>query len=58
MTSTHNNKIAVVSMMRNDNFFVTKWLDYYGQQFGSKNLFLILDGHDQVLPVEIGRAHV
>ena len=52
MTSTHNNNIAVVSMMRNDNFFVTKWLDYYGQQFGTKNLFLILDGHDQSIPTD------
>lgn len=58
MTSTHNNKIAVVSMMRNDNFFVTKWLVYYGQQFGSKNLFLILDGHDQVLPVDCNDINV
>ena len=50
MSYTSNNKIAVVSMMRNDNFFVNKWLDYYSNQFGVKNLFLILDGHDQVFP--------
>jgi hypothetical protein len=50
MKGCDNKRIAVISMMRNDNFFVTKWIDYYGSQFGSKNLFLILDGHDQPLP--------
>jgi hypothetical protein len=50
MKSCNDKRIAVISMMRNDNFFVTKWIDYYGSQFGLKNLFLILDGHDQPLP--------
>lgn len=36
--------------MRNDNFFVKKWIDYYGRQFGNINLFLVLDGQDQPLP--------
>jgi hypothetical protein len=52
MTSTKNDKVAVVSMMRNDKFFVTKWIDYYSQQLGSHNLFIILDGHDQTLPID------
>ncbi len=42
--------IAAVSMARNDEFFIRKWIDYYGRQFGRENLFLILDGHDQALP--------
>jgi len=37
-------------MARNDEFFIRKWIDYYGRQFGRENLFLILDGHDQALP--------
>ncbi|MDD2550754.1 MAG: glycosyltransferase family 2 protein [Bacteroidales bacterium] len=58
MISSHKNKIAVVSMMRNDSFFVTKWLSYYSQQFGANNLFLILDGHDQPYPVGYEKINV
>jgi hypothetical protein len=43
-------RIAAISMARNDHFFVQKWMQYYGAQFGHENLFLILDGHDQPLP--------
>lgn len=45
-------KIAVISMARNDTFFIPKWIDYYGSHFGTKNLYLILDGHDQPLPAQ------
>ncbi len=44
--------IAVMSMARNDNFFIPKWIDYYGNCFGMENLYLILDGHDQELPAQ------
>lgn len=37
-------------MLRNDDFFVRKWIQYYGNLFGLENLYLILDGHDQSLP--------
>ncbi len=50
MASTKPAKIAIISMLRNDDFFVRKWVQYYGEQFGHENLFLILDGHDQPLP--------
>jgi hypothetical protein len=43
-------RIAAISMARNDQFFVQKWMQYYGAQIGHENLFLILDGHDQPLP--------
>ncbi len=43
-------KIAAISMVRNDNFFVHKWIDYYGENLGYKNLYLIIDGYDQPLP--------
>ena len=43
-------RIAVISMVRNDGFFISKWIDYYGRQFGRENLFLLLDGHDQPQP--------
>ncbi len=43
-------KIAVISMARNDDMFIQKWISYYGNQFGEHNLFLILDGMDQKKP--------
>ena len=43
-------QIAVISMVRNDTFFADKWIEYYGTQFGFKNLYLFIDGLDQVLP--------
>lgn len=45
-------KIAAISMARNDDFFVEKWIDYYGKTLGEQHLYLILDGTDQVLPVK------
>ena len=50
MKDNINKNIAVLSMARNDNFFISKWVDYYGQIFGFNNLFLILDGFDQPSP--------
>lgn len=37
-------------MVRNDDFFTPKWIDYYSRQLGAENLFLVLDGLDQPLP--------
>lgn len=37
-------------MVRNDRFFIPKWMEYYGAQLGLENLYLILDGHDQAFP--------
>ncbi|MRR23626.1 glycosyltransferase family 2 protein, partial [bacterium] len=50
MPESVKKKIGVISMVRNDQFFIPKWIDYYGSQFGHENLFLILDGHDQEYP--------
>ena len=50
--------IAVISMVRNDDFFIPKWVDYYHKQFGAENLYLILDGHDQPLPEAHGSINV
>lgn len=50
MSSDTTAGVAAISMARNDEFFIRKWIDYYGKQFGRENLFLILDGHDQTLP--------
>lgn len=51
MKADNPSRIAVISMARNDDFFIGKWIDYYGRQFGRENLFLLLDGHDQLLPM-------
>ncbi len=56
MTGTSLPKIAVISMVRNANFFASRWIKYYGQQLGNENLFLIIDGHDQPLPE--GHEHI
>jgi len=50
MSENNHKKIGIVSMARNDRFFIPKWIEYYGSQLGHENLFLILDGHDQAIP--------
>jgi len=43
-------RICALTTARNDQIFLRKWVDYYGQAFGRENLFVILDGHDQLPP--------
>lgn len=35
-------------MVRNDGFFLKKWVQYYGSQLGKENLFIFFDGKDQI----------
>ena len=49
--------IAVISMVRNDNFFADKWISYYGSQFGYENIYLFIDGMDQDLPKEADKIN-
>jgi hypothetical protein len=51
-------RIAAITTSRNDGFFAAKWLDYYGEQFGKENLYLFLDGKDQLVPENAGASHV
>lgn len=37
-------------MVRNDEFFLRKWVAYYGAQLGMENLYVYLDGKDQPIP--------
>ena len=46
-------RIAVLTTIRGEDFFLEKWIEYYGAQFGRKNLYVIVDGHDQDLPDDI-----
>lgn len=43
-------KIAVITMARNDDFFLSRWVEYYGEQFGRENLYVFLDGMEQRPP--------
>ena len=58
-TSTQNLKrIAVITMARNDLFFLSRWIKYYGDLFGTENLYIYLDGTDQTTPENAGNAHI
>lgn len=51
-------KIAAITMARNDEFFLTRWIKYYGDEIGTENLYIYLDGTDQVTPKNAGAAHI
>lgn len=62
MSKTSDNKaskkIAVITMARNDDFFLTRWIKYYGKELGEENCFIYLDGEDQPVPANAGKTHV
>ena len=39
--------IAALTMARNDDFFLRKWVEYYGRELGKENLYIYYDGEDQ-----------
>ncbi|MBR4645436.1 MAG: glycosyltransferase family 2 protein [Bacteroidaceae bacterium] len=41
--------IAVLTMVRNDDFFLRKWVEYYGRELGKENLYIYYDGEDQTI---------
>ena len=43
-------KICALTMVRNDEFYLRKWVAYYGEQLGRENLYVYLDGKDQEIP--------
>ena len=43
-------KIAAITMVRNDDFYLKHWTRYYGAELGEENLYIYLDGKDQKLP--------
>ena len=51
-------KIAAITMARDDEFFLSRWIAYYGKQFGTENLYILLDGTDQKEPSNVGNAHI
>ncbi len=45
----HLKRIAVLTMVRNDDFFLRKWVEYYGRELGKENLYIYYDGEDQTI---------
>ncbi len=43
-------KICAITMVRNDEFNLRKWVEYYGYQLGRENLRIYFDGEDQTIP--------
>ena len=43
-------RIAAITMVRNDEFFLRKWVEYYGRELGKENLYIFFDGTDQTVP--------
>jgi len=51
-------KIAAITMARNDEFFLSRWVEYYGHELGNENLYIILDGTDQDAPKNANGANI
>lgn len=43
-------RICALTMVRNDDFYLKKWVEYYGSELGVENLYIYLDGKDQEIP--------
>jgi len=43
-------KIAALTMLRSDEFFLSRWVEYYGGELGKDNLYIYFDGQDQTIP--------
>ena len=43
-------KICAMTMVRNDEFYLRRWVEYYGNQLGKENLRVYFDGEDQQVP--------
>lgn len=51
-------RICALTMARNDEFFLRRWVAYYGKELGMDNLYVFLDGKDQPLPDWCPGVHV
>lgn len=51
-------RIAAITMVRNDDFYLRRWTAYYGGQIGEENLYIFLDGKDQPIPTWCPKAHI
>lgn len=51
-------RICAITMARNDEFFLNRWVKYYGRELGEENLYIYLDGVDQPIPAQAGKSNV
>lgn len=51
-------RICAITMVRNDDFYLRKWTEYYGRELGEENLYILLDGKDQPIPNWCPKAHI
>lgn len=51
-------RIAAITMARNDEFFLNRWIKYYGGQLGEENLYIYLDGLEQKTPALAGKSNI
>ena len=58
MTTHTPKRIAAITMARNDEFFLNRWITYYGEQLGEENLYIYLDGLDQATPARAGNSNI
>ncbi|MBR3074492.1 MAG: glycosyltransferase family 2 protein [Bacteroidales bacterium] len=42
--------IAALTMVRNGEFYLSRWVGYYGDLLGKENLYIYFDGTDQTVP--------
>lgn len=51
-------RICAITMARNDEFFLNRWISYYGAELGEENLYIYLDGVDQPIPACAGKTNI
>lgn len=51
-------RVCAITMARNDDFFLNRWIQYYGKELGEENIYIYLDGVDQPIPSKAGKANV
>jgi hypothetical protein len=44
---------CALTHVRHESFFLAKWIDYYGGIVGRENLYVVIDGDDWVLDVDL-----
>ncbi|WP_460274986.1 glycosyltransferase family 2 protein [Celeribacter sp. ULVN23_4] len=49
---------CALTHVRNESFFLEKWLSYYGALFGRENLYVVIDGSDWTPDVDLEGVNV
>lgn len=47
-----------MTMVRNDDFFLPRWVEYYSRELGKENVYVYFDGTDQTVPECCGGINV